>query len=72
MIAPRSEIARLQSDFYRNQFRRILRWLLISMLIIILLTSYLIYIILFQPRQQYYANTIDGSVMDMPAPHTGK
>lgn len=71
MIAPRSEIPRLQSDFYRDQFRKILRWLFTSLFIILLLIAVVIYLILFHPRQQYYANTIDGKIMRMPTPYYG-
>lgn len=68
MIAPRHQIARLQSDFYRDQFHRMLRWLIISLVIIFLLIAGIVYTILFQPKIPYYANTIDGRIMDMPAP----
>ncbi|HEU5282017.1 MAG TPA: hypothetical protein VFU82_08580 [Gammaproteobacteria bacterium] len=66
MLGRRSEIARLQSDFYRDQFRRMVRWLLVSVVIMLLLTAAIIYSILVQPARSYYANTTEGRIMLMP------
>jgi multisubunit Na+/H+ antiporter MnhB subunit len=66
MLGARHEIARLQSDFYRDQFRKILRWIMYAMVIIFLLIAAIIYFILFQPKQSYYANTVDGKILAMP------
>jgi hypothetical protein len=69
MLGPRHEIARLQSDFYRDQFRKILRWLMVTVMIIFLLLLGVLYVIfLYQPAAQYYANTISGKILEMPAP----
>jgi hypothetical protein len=68
MLGRRSEIARLQSDFYRDKFRKTLRWLLFSVLAMYLLVAAIVYVILFQPQQYYYANTTDGEVISMPMP----
>lgn len=67
MLGRRSEIARLQSDFYRDQFRRMVRWLMVSVVIMLLLTAAIIYSILVQPARSYYANTTEGRIMLMPA-----
>ncbi len=67
MISRRGDNARLQSDFYRDQFRRMLRWLMASMMLMILLVLAIIYSILIQPHQDYYANTSEGRIMNMPA-----
>ena len=66
MLGARHEIARLQSDFYRDQFRKILRWILYSLLISFLLIAAIIYLILFQPKQTYFSNTTDGKILAMP------
>jgi uncharacterized membrane protein (DUF106 family) len=66
MLGARHEIARLQSDFYRDQFRKILRWIMYAMVIIFLLIAAIIYFILFQPKQSYFANTVDGKILTMP------
>lgn len=68
MLGKRHEIAQLQSDFYRDKFRRILRWLTFSTIIIILLTIAIIYLILFEATPSYYANTTNGIILDMPTP----
>lgn len=70
MIGQRHEIARLQSDFYRDQYRKILRWILGSILIIYLLMVVVLYLIFFQPTQHYYANTSEGKILAMPAAKT--
>lgn len=67
MLGRRSEIARLQSDFYRDQFRRMVRWLMMSVLLMLLLTAAIIYSILVQPARSYYANTAEGRIILMPA-----
>jgi len=71
MIAPRHEIARLSSDFYRDQFRKILRWLIVAMIIIFILAGAILYdIFLYHPEIHYYANTLDGKILNMPKPRT--
>lgn len=66
MLGQRHDIARLQSDFYRDQFRKILRWLITSLFIIFSLIATIIYLILFHPTPRYYANTSDGIILAMP------
>jgi hypothetical protein len=68
MQARGEEIARLQSDFYRDKFRKTLRWLLVSVAIMFLLLAMIIYTILFRPEPDYYANTTDGIILNMPRP----
>jgi amino acid permease len=67
MIGSRSEIARLQSDFYRDQFRKVVRWLIVSVMLMFILILMIVYFILFQPTQDYYANTSEGRILDMPS-----
>lgn len=71
MLGRRQEIARLQSDFYRDKYRKTLRWLMVCVLIMYVLIAAIIYTILFQPPQHYYANTTDGRILSMPAPKHG-
>jgi hypothetical protein len=66
MLSSRSDNARLQSDFYRDQYRKMLRWLMGSVVIIIIMVLMIIYQILFRAPQQYYANTIEGRILPMP------
>lgn len=66
MLGKRHEIARLQSDFYREKYRKILRWLLVSLLIIFVLIAAVAYLIFFRQPQQFYANTSEGEILTMP------
>ena len=66
MLSGRSENARLQSDFYRDQFRKVVRWLMASVAMILILVAVIIYLVLFRPAQHYYANTIEGRIIAMP------
>jgi hypothetical protein len=66
MLGRRSEIARLQSDFFRDQFRRMVRWLMMSVLVMLVLIAAIIYSILVQPSRSYYANTTEGRILLMP------
>ena len=66
MLGNRNEIARLQSDFFRDQFRKVLRWLLVSVVLMFILIALIVYFILTQPRPQFYGNTIEGRILKMP------
>lgn len=66
MIASRHAIARLQSDFFRDQFRKMLRWVFYSMILMFILIAAIIYFILLEPKQAYYANTQEGKILPMP------
>lgn len=65
MLGKRHKIARLQSDFFRDQFRKMLKWLLGAVIIIFLLIGIIFYLILFQPPQRYYANTVEGKILNI-------
>ena len=66
MLGRRQQNARLQSDFYRDQFHKMLNWLIISVIIMFILLATVFYLILFKPSVAYYANTTDGKILDMP------
>lgn len=68
MLGHRQQIARLQSDFYRNQFRKVLRWLMYSVFIMFILLATIFYLVLSKPTSNYYANTTDGKILPMPRP----
>lgn len=69
MRGRRHEIARLQGDFYRDQFRVLLRWLIVTVMIVFLLLAAILYdLFFFQPYAKYYANTTNGTILDMPQP----
>lgn len=66
MIGKRHEIAWLQSDFYRDQYRKILRWIIGAIFIMFVLIAMIIYFIWFEPLQDYFANTTEGVILPMP------
>lgn len=66
MLAQHHQYARLQSDFYRDQYRKFLRWLMIAVFLIVILIMVIIYLMLFQPTRQYYASTTEGKILLMP------
>jgi intracellular multiplication protein IcmL len=68
MLGRRQQIARLQSDFYRDQFRRMVRWLMGSLIIIFILVMMIIYFLIVEPSSKYYANTPEGQIVPMPRP----
>jgi hypothetical protein len=65
MIGQRHEIARQQSDFYRDCFRKTMNWILASIILMICVILVIIYVVLTQPKAQYYASTITGQVIPM-------
>ncbi|HEX4044922.1 MAG TPA: hypothetical protein VHZ76_04580 [Gammaproteobacteria bacterium] len=66
MLGRRHEIARFASDFYQQQFRKIMRWLIIAIIVMILLLGMIFYLLISQPEQYYYANTTEGQILAMP------
>jgi hypothetical protein len=65
MFADRRQVAQLQSDFYRNQYHRIIRWLIVAIVTIFILIIGILYIILSHPTRQYYASTSEGRILPM-------
>ena len=66
MQGRRSQIASLQSNFYRDQFRKTLRWLMVTTVIIFLLLIAIVYKMFTRPKETYYANTTRGVIVSMP------
>ena len=66
MIARRQANAQLQSDFYRDQFRKMLRLILVLIGFMFVLLMDIAYFVFFQPPQAFYANTSDGKILSMP------
>lgn len=65
MLGRRYQIAKLQSNFYRDQFRRIMSWLVLELLVMLLLSILILYHVFFPPEQKYYANTTEGRVLPL-------
>jgi hypothetical protein len=66
MIAKRSEISLYQSIFYRDQYYKVLRWLILEAVVILGLILVILYYILFQPGTHYYITTTSGQIMLLP------
>lgn len=65
MIGNRREIPRFQSDFYRNSYHKILRWLFTSVLIMLFLVLAIIYFEIFASSAKYYASTTTGQIIEL-------
>lgn len=65
MLGRRYEIARLQSNFYRDQFRRLVWWLMAELFIMLLFVVLILYYVFFPATQSYYANTTTGRVLPL-------
>ena len=69
MIAPRFAIPRFQSDFYRDSYYRMLRWLIACLVIILILIGAILYLVIFTEERGYYASTTAGQIIPL-MPHT--
>jgi hypothetical protein len=67
MLGQKHQIARMQSDFYRDWYHKILRGVIFSTVIILGLMIAIIYYVLFQPPQTYYATTTEGQIIPLAA-----
>lgn len=65
MIGQRHEIARLQSDFYRDSYYKVLNWLMFEIVVMLLLIVSIIYHVLVHPPQHFYASALGGQVMTL-------
>ena len=67
MQGRRSTIARLSSNFYRDQFRNTLNWLIAMVVLMFMLIAAIIYVLFTVPEQTYFANTTQGKILPMPS-----
>jgi hypothetical protein len=72
MIAPRNEIAWLQSNFYRDKYQKTLRLIMVSIAIMFVLIIAIMYLILSRHMPDFYANTTDGKILPMPPAKMGQ
>ncbi|HVE45070.1 MAG TPA: hypothetical protein VNC84_08095 [Gammaproteobacteria bacterium] len=66
MLEKRNEVAHFQSLFYREKFRKTLRWIEFLIVVMWVLVGCIVYVVLAEPHQRYYANTTDGIILPMP------
>lgn len=65
MIGYRKNMPSMQSDFFRDSYYKMLRWLLGSLVINLLLILVVLYYVLFAEPVHYYANTTTGQIIPM-------
>lgn len=59
------ELIRLRNNFYRDNYRRVMKLLLIMTLVSVLLISAIFYLIAHRPTPQYFATTQSGRVLQL-------
>lgn len=59
------ENARLQSDFYRDNYYKILKGILLALIVIMLLVLAIIYFVVFTAPPQYYGTATSGQIIPM-------
>lgn len=67
MIGKRSELARMQSDFYRDAYKKILSWLLVEVVVMLILVAAIIYYVFYPTPPQYYATSTEGQIIPLAA-----
>jgi hypothetical protein len=65
MIGERHTIARLQSDFYRDSYYKVMNGLFIEIVIMLILILAIIYHIIIHPPQHFYASTLEGRILTL-------
>lgn len=66
MLATRDKIARLQSDFYRHQYYKMMRLIMASIIVMYLCLAIILYLVASRALPPYYANTTIGRILNMP------
>ena len=69
MIGKRYEQPKFYSNFYRDQYHKMLRRLMILSVFILLLTLTVIYYIFNPEAPHYYASTTTGQIIPMNSMH---
>lgn len=65
MIGRKHELARMQSDFYRDYYYKFLRGIILSVFLIFFLAVAIIYHILFTVPPTYYGTATSGQIIPM-------
>ncbi len=58
----RIELLKSRKGFYRENYNRVCTALLLSLLVILLLSTLVIYLVIFSPTPDLYASAQDGSL----------
>ncbi len=65
MIGERHTIARLQSDFYRDSYHKVLNGVFIEIFVLLILILAILYHIIVHPPQPFYASTLEGQILTL-------
>ncbi len=65
MIGRKHELVRLQSDFYRDNYHKLLRGIIVLAFVILFLTVAIIRYVLFTVPPQYYGTATSGQIIPM-------
>jgi hypothetical protein len=65
MIGKRYEQPKFYSNFYRDQYHKMLRRLIVLSVLILLLTLGIIYYLFYPGAPHYYASTTTGQIIPM-------
>ncbi len=65
MIGHRNEIARLQSDMYRNRYHKLLRSLILLSIVMLILVATIIYLLFTSMVPPFYGSTTTGRIVQM-------
>ena len=65
MIGKRYEQPKFYSDFYRNQYHKMLRRLMVLSVFILFLTLGVMYYLFYPEAPKYYASTTTGQIIPM-------
>ena len=69
MVGRKYEIARMRAELHRDNYRQLLRALIVFNVVILFLILSIIYVIFFQPMPTYYATIPTGLVIQLGVPN---
>lgn len=72
MLGDRDRQGRYQSDFYRDNYHKLLNLLILSCVIILMLIAAIIYFLLKHHEPTYYATTLGGQIVPLRPISVGK
>lgn len=68
MVGQKYAIARMRAELHRDNYRQLLRFLIILNAITLVLIAGILYIVFFHPTPTYYATTSTGLVLPLGVP----
>ncbi len=60
-----TESERIRNHFYRDNYRRLIKILLLCLFVIVMLVGVIFYLVMTIPSETYYASTEDGRVIPL-------